>query len=751
MMSIIIAALPCLAWAAGTPTLALTGQSIDVGDSATFAPFVMYQSLGQGKDYSERGLQLYGATSQIQMGEDDSLTWTGGFFISKTYQTRTADRSAAVLPLEISRLGSTATWLKEPSAAEAGATLNISRSRAYRQLLGEDRLRFQRMALKAGALTVSGEYLDVGAQFQGARSLAGQLPEGLNPSALEAARGIDSLKLAADLLAASNVRITSRLTRVCNLQPGHQQYGLSQRDLTHRLDAALGAATSMSLVMQTLEQELSGQTTKTKTNTLSLGHTFGSGRTFSLTDQALNQSVGGSTTRSHTRTMNVAWALDPRMKLAATLTDADVNGASTRTRDLRLNWAANGTALGLRQVATSGAAVQTTTTLDVGTRLLGGAFTFSRQTVDSQGDRQVANTLSFDGTCGKTHLTLDQVDRSNVRGKPGTTTSVKIASPFNVAGTPVALNATYGRGIVDAETNRVSDPGASLRLVADRPGFNLIADLRQHSRGGFGTRLYLVRDPKQATGPGRWGDLLIAALSGNDINRVNYEHTLQIADLRLAVGQRMIARADGEGEYPAIYTNFDLSRGDPPAWASTLSSGSMFGSDCNYQFAVVPGVQAASGKRGLRLGLSRLAPREGSGLVQTLDYAAVLGGQYLVRVYLGRAAGNVAVDTPAHSRLLELSSRYHDKLSWVLRLTHDQTAGSDSASQVFGLCGNLSAHETLALTLLRQSDANAAHSVLGVDYSRHISDDHYLTVKALYDGNTRGPGYRIDLAYQKPL
>lgn len=749
MMTVIIAALPCLAWAASIPTLTLTGQSIDVGESATLAPFVMYQSLGQGNDYGERGLQLYGATSQVQVGESDSLTWMGGFFISKTYQTRTADHSAPASPLDFSRVNDTASWFREPGGAGAAAMLNISGSRAYRQLLGEDRLTFQRLALKAGALAVSGEYLDVGAKFQGANNLAGQLPDGLDARALQAARGIDNLKLAAELQPSSNIKFTSKLTRVSNLQPGHKQYGLSRREVDHRLEATLGADTSMSLVMQTLDEDLNGQSSATKSTTLKLGHTFGDGRTFSLTDRRLNESVGGSKSQSHTRTMNLAWTFDPRLKLKATLSDADTNGTSTRTRELRLNWAANSTTLGLRQVATGGASAQTSTTFDVGTRLLGGALTFSRHAVDSQAGGQLTNRLTFDGTYGKTHLTLNQVNRSGAPDKPETTTSLKIASALDVAGTPVALNASYGRGIIDANTNGVSNPGGALRLVADWPGLNLIADLKHDSSGRFGSRLYLVRDPKEATEFGPWGGLLLATLSANDVNRSNYEHVAQLGSLRLAIGQRMIARTDGNGNYPAVYTNFDFSRGGLPKWANTLG-GSMFGTDSNYEFAVLPGVQPMRGRTGLRLGMSRLTPGDGSGLVQTLDYAAVLGGEYLVRVYLGRAAGNVPADTPAHSALLELSSRYHGKLSWVARFTRDQTGGSDSARQVFGLCGSLSAREKLALTLLRQSDAQAGPSGLGVDYSRHISDDHYLTVKALYGAGSGGPGYRIDLAYQKP-
>jgi hypothetical protein len=747
VMTAVIAWLPCLAGAT-TPTLALTGSSLQLGDALSVAPLVTYQSLGQVDDSTERTLQLYGATSQAHVGVGDSLTWTGGFYTSSSYQTRAAEGGSPISPLDISSLGSTLTWFKDPAARNAG-TPTLAGGSAYRQLLSQDRMSFQRLGLKSGGLTVSGEYLDVGAQFQGAANLAGQLPSGLDAKAVDAARGIGSLKLSAALQASSNLTISSNLNQVSNRQPGSKQYGTDVRDLTHRLDLTMGGDTSLALVAQDLNQQRDGQTTDTKTTTLGLRHSFGKDRTFGFTDQRVAQSLSGATNDSHTRTFDVAWAFDDHLKAAATMTDAEANGASSSRRDLRVSWADQGTAVSLRRLASSAGGAQTTaTTLNVATHLLGGALKFNHLINDSPTGSQVTSALAFEGSYGSMHLALDQVSRSG--DGPANTTHVKLTSSLGIAGTPVALDAEYGKGLVNPKTKEVTNPGAALRLVADRPGLNLIADLRQGDAGGFGSRLYLVRDPKEQTGFGPWGDLLLGLASANDMNRSDYEQSLQFGGLKFAVGQRMMARCDGNGKCPAMFTSFDLSHQDLPSWASTLGGGSMFGRNKDYGFATVPGVQSLTGKTGLRVGVSRLTPGAGRGLVQTLDYARVLSEHYLLRLYLGQAAGNAPVKVPERSRLFELCSRHGDKLNWVLRLSSDRTDGEDHASQAFGIRGALSAHETLALTMLRRSVNGVGGQALGLDYARHINDEHYFTVTTQYGAGPAGAGYRIDVAYQKP-
>jgi len=146
-----------------------------------------------------------------------------------------------------------------------------------------------------------------------------------------------------------------------------------------------------------------------------------------------------------------------------------------------------------------------------------------------------------------------------------------------------------------------------------------------------------------------------------------------------------------------------------------------------------------------------------------LGYQTMLGARIYVKLSLQRNPLNEKNEMLiAERRLFELGTRIGGKLTLLGRLTRDASGNTGGDSHLLGLYGQLSSKEKLGTVIIydrmRLPGSHYDAYTYGLEYTRELAEDHYLSVKATTTNNDKPglPGkdadsYRIDLAYKKDI
>ena len=706
------------AWSAESPsggTASVNLNQLNLNTSDQLGVVYLHQPADVSREgQRQRGWMLYGTSLKLGLGKDSKSTWVSNVYFGQEGLGR-FDSSGLMPSLGPARALS-------PVATRAGGEFSLpltSRS----QESSPQRLIHQKLTYRMGKMGLSASYQDIGSQFlfSALSKVNGNPLQGLQPAQLQKERGTRKVEFGLDWADSGRISARSNFQRASYFRPGDSKQGLTRTNWSSNLAFNLGPKSKLTASYGSLIDQWDATNSyirqHTVTRGLQLDQALGKQGKLTVGRMLTTKNDNGQQSNSDLTSLKLSLPVSKKLGLTSdySLRQGD-DGSWRRKSKVQLN--AN---LGSR------------------TKLVG-AYLTNHSNEERQNTTQLQLSSSLGSKSTPLKLTGDyKINDCNPAPKAD---QWKVKLDFSRPAAKLGFQAEMSSKPY-CENPAESDTTTSFKLAGkNNPQLQWMVDYKLAHQG----------TPQET----RETDFSVA----RQLNQRT----------KLTTSYRQAQSKSGDG-FTTTAISLQLKPSRPLAkWAQAASDQGLFSDSKEYGFRARP-KWAKKTPAGLDLTYQICSQQNGEKIIsEVLSYERMLGKQAYLRLIFQENPPKRHDNIERHRcRMLEVGGKLNDKLMLLTRLGLEESTVADETAQetaqrtlsrMFSLRGQLSAREQLEANVLFDhiSGAGTDSSTItyGVQYSRQVSEDHFLTLKAsMTDNQSLGVSsgdrqtYRMDLGYKK--